>query len=297
MHQVILRLIHKKVESAGTLKLRTGLFGDEYVLREYHITTLSFIVQSPDMVEVEEVSMEGVRAKFNRKLWISYCRWHNGPLNEPDDPSKRIYCNVPAEGFCRQHKRSLRAIYERCVTLKGLPGFEACKVVDAKAPTKYAVYLTDFGGAKPKVGITRKFRLLERIAEQTHIAATVIAEVNSAYEARKLETRIASSGLAQELHGRSVMRTRGVAEAVSRLHYWASRISEKFSLNWKGEIFRVRPPNDLHEYVLLRKPESLEEDFYVRGFWGGFLFVETASGRKLYFNSKPLQHKDSLVLS
>lgn len=292
---MILRLVWKRVEQAGERRLSAGLLGSEYTVREYRVSWARILLQDPGMVEVQEAGENAV-FKLLPEPWTEYCRWHSGPLDRPDNPLQRIYCNLPAEGYCREHKRTDRAIYELCLTLRGERGLGACRMLDAKVRTEYVVYMTDFGGKRPKVGVTRRFRLLERLAEQTHITATVLATTDSAYRARKMEMTLSSRGLAQEAHRRSAtVARRPVGESVARLAYWAEQAAKVLGVDWDGPIFRVAPPGEIGDYMIARRTDGIGP-FRVKFYWGGFLGVETGEGRKLLLSTRQLQHKDSLVL-
>jgi hypothetical protein len=291
----ILRLIHKKVESGGILKTRSGLLGDEYNIETYRITDYRLILQVPDQIEVFALP-QGSLLQMSEGLWKTYCRWHSGPLDMPDNPLERIYCNIPAEDYCNQHRRSPRAYYDRCVTLRGEKGLYYCSVLDRQMRGEYIVYLTDFGGDKPKVGITRKFRAIERIAEQPHITATILAVTDSAVKARRLEMEISASGLAQEIHRKEMFRHRSIGESASRLSFWAERIAHKLGLDWEGKLLAVLPPEYASQHVFTRRPEAVKERFRVTGFWGGYLYLETVDERKIAVNHRQLQHRDSLLI-
>ncbi|MCE4626012.1 MAG: DUF2797 domain-containing protein [Desulfurococcales archaeon] len=292
---LILRLIYKRVEPAGSQKVQAGLFGDSYNVKLYSVALKGLILQDPSTIEVILVRPERGLFRINEKVWVQYCRWHSGPLDKPDNPVERIYCNLPADGYCRQHKKSERALYERCVTLHGDKGLGACKLLDRMVRSEYVVYLTDFGGEKPKIGITRRFRYLERLAEQTHITATVLTVTDSAYNARLLEIKASKMGLAQEMHRKSSFTSRPTGESAIRLSYWAERVAKALGVNWDGELIRVIPPEGWRSFLPVRKPETFKEVFRVAAFWGGYLYV-ISNERKAYFPVRPLQHKDSLEL-
>ncbi len=290
---IIPRLVHKEVESAGSRIVTVGLFGDTLKIDLYKANTIGLIVQNPDTIEVFLTSNNDV-FRVERGMWPSYCRWHSGPLGVRDNPVKRIYCNLPAEDYCRQHRKTERAFYDLCVTLRGETGLQYCRLLDKLVKTEYVVYLTDFGGARPKVGITRRFRFLDRITEQAHITATILAVVDSAVKARKFETELSRIGIAQEMHRKNYYKNRSLGESASLLVRWAERASKALGLKWKEKIYRVEPPRDLPQYLSLRSPQTLGESFKVKGYWGGFLLVETEGGSRYRIRFRLLQHRRSL---
>lgn len=291
----ILRLVYKRVEYNGDKTLSAGLLGEDVRVAFYTVTPDSLILQDPEYAEA-------YRLKDMRDLRIagapytSYCRWHNGPLSMPDKPWERIYCNVPSDSYCKQHKRSLRHLYELCSTLHGPKGLEACKAVDRIERAEYAVYLTDWGGGKPKVGMTRLFRLYERIAEQAHITATLLAITDSAYKARSLEMLISKSGLAQEQKRQSLRLRRSLGESALILKRWAEKIASTAGVEWDGTLFTVRPASiDPKSFRPVRDPSGLEIAD-INGYWAGYVFATTPEEAKIAFQVKPLQHKASIII-
>ncbi|MCE4627740.1 MAG: DUF2797 domain-containing protein [Desulfurococcales archaeon] len=292
---MILRLVWKRVEPVEERRVSAGLLGSEYRVKEYSISWAKILLQDPAMVELQEAPENAV-FRLAPEPWVEYCRWHSGPLDRPDNPLERIYCNLPAEGYCREHKRTDRALYELCLTLRGERGLGACRMLDSKIRAEYVVYMTDFGGRKPKVGVTRRFRVFERLAEQAHITATILATTDSAYKARKMEMTLSSRGLAQEAHRRSVQAARRpIGESVARLAYWAEQAARILGVSWSGPIVRVVPPSGFDGYRIVRRLDGIGS-FKVKFYWGGLLGVEAGGGRKLLLSTRQLQHKDSIVL-
>ncbi|MCE4609750.1 MAG: DUF2797 domain-containing protein [Desulfurococcales archaeon] len=290
---MILRLVVKKTAFIESKEIRTGLLSEGYMIDMYSVEPSYLLLQYPESIEVTKGELDRFY-RVKRGPWIQYCRWHSGPIDRKDDPLERIYCNINSDSYCRQHKRTTRALYELCVTLHGDKGLEICKLLDKKVSTEYVVYLTDFGGSKPKVGMTRSFRFVERLAEQAHIVATPLLTTNSAYEARRLEIKISASGLAQEIKRRTLRVNRSIGESAARLSYWAKRISEALGIDWGGRLLRVTPPDDLQYYMQTDPQKIAGMPFIVKGFWGGYLLVEAREGRKYAINTRVLQHRDSL---
>jgi len=291
----ILRLVYKSVLEKEEKKIQAGLLGEEVQVKVYEVTVDSLILQDPSMLDVERVNPNHLM-RLAPRPWISYCRWHSGPLSRPDKPWERIYCNIPSDSYCRQHKRSPRHIYELCVTLRGERGLAACRELDKIERIDYVVYLTDFGGEKPKIGMTRRFRFLERIAEQTHLTATIIFETDSAYEARLVELRLSKEGFAQEIKRQTLRRKRNIGESALRLKVWAERITRLLGVEWNNKIISIEASdNKFYESIPLRKPEGFTLPFRVAGFWGGFLSLE-ADGVRYAVNVRSLQHRLSIAL-
>ena len=293
MNRLIPRLVVKRVRPAGVDKARYGLFAEEIAIEVYEADPLYLLVQPPSGLEVAPIPPGGVVA-IAEPPHTSYCRWHSGPIERPDNPLERIYCNLPASDYCRQHKKTPRALYERCVTLRGEKGLAYCSMLDKSLKAEYAVYLTDYGGHRPKVGMTRSFRVLDRIAEQPHITATILATLDSAVEARKLETSISSSGLAVESRSRRPPAARGIGESAARLASWAEEIAKRFGLDWNGRLLRIAPPQDISSYRDTRKPPT-STPLLFKGYWGGYLLLSPTRGKGGYrINFRRLQHADTL---
>ncbi len=290
--RMILRLIVKNVSFIEEKKIQAGLLGSVYKIKRYIVTPQYLLLQDPKSIEVELGPLDKYYIVKPRP-WLQYCRWHSGPLNSPDDPLERIYCNIQSDSYCKQHRKSERALYELCVTLHGDRGLEACRLLDKKVKSEYVVYLTDFGGEKPKVGITRKFRFLERLSEQNHIAATILTITDSIFEARRLEIDISRKGLAQELKRKTIRAGRSLGEAASRISYWSQKISNIYGIEWEGDIIQVTPNVDISEYRISKPEKLFETKFIINGYWGGFLLVNTMAG-KYAINAREFQHKDSL---
>ena len=292
---MILRLVVKKTAFIGSREIRSGLLSEDYTIDTYSVKPSYLLLQDPKSIEVSKGGLDRFY-RVKNSPWIQYCRWHSGPIDRQDNPLERIYCNIKSDSYCKQHKRTSRALYELCVTLHGDKGLEICKFLDKKVSTEYVVYLTDFGGSKPKVGMTRSFRFVERLAEQAHIVATPLLTTNSAFEARRLEIKISLSGLAQEIKRKTLRVNRSLGESAAHLTYWARRISEALGLNWEGRLLRVAPPDDLQYYRQIDPRKMAGMPFIVKDFWGGYLLVETKEGRKYAINTRVLQHKDSIEL-
>ncbi len=226
--------------------------------------------------------------------WTPYCQWHNGPLDEADDPTRRLYCTVQAEGFCPKHKRSDRAIYTLCLDSRSSSALEACKRIDESLKSEYVVYMLDFGGDKPKVGTTRKFRVLERIAEQPHLLATVLLETDSLYEARRTEIELSKRGIGVETWRHKWIFGHDLYFAALRLSEAAQRASKYVGVGWNGDMLMVTADVPSRPSIVDAK-NLAGRQLDIIGLWGGFLLLGSPRD-PLAVKYSPLLHKDSLLV-
>lgn len=300
----ILRLVYRRVEDAGVVEvsLPSTLLGEggSRRIRVYRASLDGLIVQDPSMLDVR---LYRGPVRLAPGPWREYCRWHSGPLDERDKPWERIYCNVEVRGgsgFCRQHRRSERALYDACVSLRGEEGLEACRLLDRAVKAEYAVYMLDYGGAKPKAGMTRAWRVVDRVSEQPHAAATVVAVYDSAYQARRAEVTLSKLGLASEHGPRGRKRwepPRSPGAAVVRLERAAEEASRALGVDWDGEVFRVEPPWPPSSWPVHAEPERLSgPELEPAGFWGGMLALKTRDGRLFGVDERRLAHRLSLLI-
>ncbi|GAB6148741.1 hypothetical protein JCM10135_12830 [Stetteria hydrogenophila] len=299
---VIPRLVYRVVERAGSVEVGAPQAllggGGSWRVDVYRVAFGGLIVQEPSGLEV---SLYTGPVSAAPGPWREYCRWHSGPLDERDRPWERIYCNVEVRGglgFCRQHRRSERALYEACTSLRGGEGLEACKLLDRAVRAEYAVYMLDHGGAKPKVGMTRAWRVVDRVAEQPHVVATVLAVYDSAYEARRAEVTVSRLGIAGEQGPRGRRRwgpPEPVAPAAARLESFAGRAARALGVEWEGRLFRVEPPWGRGSWPVHVAPERLSGvEAAPEGFWGGMLALR-AGGRLVGVDERRLVHRLSLL--
>jgi hypothetical protein len=168
--------------------------GAEIAIDEYGLQFEGILAQ--DVASGEPVIVKpGERLIVRGRALRPYCRWHTGPIESPGNPGSMRYCDRPASGslgYCRAHASSLRALYEICVA-GHLPG--ACSAVDSALGDRaeYSVYILARDDGHLKAGMTRSFRLLERISEQEHLAAAVVAVTRSLRDAREMEESISGS--------------------------------------------------------------------------------------------------------
>lgn len=300
MERAILRMVYKRVEPAGTARYSVSPLaaGEEYTVEEYTVAVDSLIVQPPGSTDAYRHAGPIAVAPVP---WRRYCRWHSGPLDSRDEPWTRIYCNVPLPGgrweYCRQHRRSERFLYDVCVGLHGEQALEACRLLDSRVKAEYAVYLLAQQGGHVKVGVTRRFRVLERIAEQPHAAATVLAVYTSALQARRAEIAVSRAGIASEHRPRSKSKLPPPGPAAAAIHSAAERAASLLGVSWDGRVLRVRPPaGEPPPAGRAADPSRLQgETLEVAGYWGGLILASLPSHR-VWVDERRLLHMDSLLL-
>ena len=294
----ILRLSYKVVEGIGARSYPVSPLaaGEEFEIEEYMVRLDSLILQPPGYPDVGRYRGP---LRLAPRPWAPYCKWHNGPLNGRDEPWRRIYCTARVEegrDYCRQHRRSERFLYDLCMSLKGERALEACRRLDQAVRAEYAVYMLVQQGGHLKVGSTRAWRVLERVAEQPHAAATVLGVFDSAYRARRAEMAVSSSGIASEHRPRSRrLRLPQPGPAAAALSRAAEEASRLLVLSWDGRILRVKPPEGAYPSAI--PPERLvERPLEARGYWGGLLYLEEpGSGRGYWVDERRILHRESVL--
>lgn len=275
---IVPRSVYKDLVPQGTRRVSVATLGgmENFDLDYYRVDLKGLIVHKPPTPDAELIRGD-VRLEIAPRPWIEMCRWHSGPLDRRDNPLTRIYCTTPAQGFCRQHRRSERALYDECFGSHGDRGLWACKALDAAVQAEYAVYLAAFysPSAPVKVGVTRRFRILERLAEQPHIAATTVAVLDSAYRARILEIEISRRGIARQTTRKTrVARYLRRMEPLIALRRAAEEASSLASVTWSGKLFAVEPPPGISDPIQPRPRLK----FTVAGYWGGLLGLRAGGG-------------------
>ena len=226
------------------------------------------------------------------------CRWHSGPLEGGDDPRGRLYCPATAAGgYCRQHVRSLRALYEACMG-GGRHGLEACRVVDREVRGEYTLYLAWWpskASINVKVGVTRKPRLLERLAEQPHVAATELAVFDSLYKARVAEATVAKEGIARQHTRKTGISSRGLSRALVELEAAAERASRILGVEWRGRLIRIKPPEAPKHAPPIEPARLAGSRAALKGYWGGMLMLEAPHSSIIALvRASDLLHRKSL---
>jgi hypothetical protein len=299
--EAILRLVRKRLEEYKTSIVRTDFLGPggggSVAVKRYRVTGTSVLLQRVDMVEVVERSVFVVRTRAAEN---AFCRWHDGPLDRRDDPGRRIYCNTPVGrglGYCREHRRSDRALYEYCMSLSGYKALEACRELDSRLKLEYGLYLLDSGHERPKVGVTRLFRLTERVAEQPHSVATLLGVFDSAYQARKAEITVSRElGLASERGAGRLRFGRDVAASIARVRSVALKAAKRLGLYWDESFLRVEPPEALGQARMSMPKDAEHLEVRVEGYWGGLLLLRDRRGVMLGVRDRALLHRSSALL-
>ncbi len=292
VERTILRLVKKDIVKEGIEKIEAGrgtlLDEGTFSIKSYELRVEYLLLQEMGYSEVYEYSGE---VTFSYRPWNKYCKWHNGPIEEADDPRKRLYCPVAADGFCRKHKSSERALYDFCLSYRGEKALEACREVDKRVKGEYIVYLLDHGEKKPKVGTTRKFRLVERIAEQPHIVAAGVYVTDSIYRARLMEINIAKTGLASELW-RHKWISADLYASIIRFRRSLEAIKKELGLSNDIQMFRVKKPISTTPL----KEERVEgEEFSIMNSWGGYVMLKK-DGRIIIYPEKQILNTDALLV-
>ncbi len=295
--RAVLRLVKQAVVEDGTrvVEPSRGFLlvpkVSEFKVRLYEARLEYLLVQPEGYSDV--FPFKG-RLRIAPGPWNAYCQWHDGPLDEADDPTKRLYCTVQADGFCSKHRRSKRAVYTMCLDSRSSMALEACRKIDESVRGEYVVYMLDFGSDKPKVGTTRKFRLLERIAEQPHLLATVLIETDSLYEARKAELELSRQGIGVESWRHKWVLGLDLYFSAVRLSEAAERASRQLGGSWGGDMFTVTA--NVPQRPLTAEPAALEgKELEILGTWGGFLVVP-GPRQPIVLKYSQLLHKDSIIV-
>lgn len=228
------------------------------------------------------------------KAYEEYCHWHDGPLGERDDPLQRTYCLSPAAtelGYCGRHKTSIRAIYSKCFSSAGLESLRSCWMLDEKLgeSIEYAVYLLAYGHNRYKVGSTRKWRIHDRVAEQPHVAATILYESRSAVKTRDVEIRAGRlSGLSERPRRRLVdVISSPLAQAVVGLAKTVEKTRRALGITgeYEAHIFRVEPANGYESLIRVKEAgfhELIGRPLIIRDYYAGFLILEEPSSSTRY---------------
>jgi len=224
---------------------------------------------------------------------IEYCRHHNTPLNQKDDPLKRNYCVKPADtklGFCNQHRESMRAYYSLCFESFSIDNINYCQMLDELShySIEYSIYLLSYGVDGFKVGSTRSFRLLERIAEQPHVLATWIYSFNSAVKAREIESKIGRIEGLHEIPRREFKKVLNtpVNSVVYRFDKFKEKIEKAIGLNiLENPLIRIE--STIESTLYLKAIETsvdqvLDKILEVVDFYQGYLLLSDIRSNTYY---------------
>jgi len=262
---------------------------------------------NPNLILLEP----GTRVRIKCQPWKVYCRWHNGPIDREDNPLLRKYCIRPLTretvGYCSLHEKSIRALYDRCLSSVGVSCLSKCLKLDEILDGKinFIVYIIDYGGSKIKVGVTREFRLLHRVSEQPHVVAKVIYKTNSAYEARKIETMLSHKlkALTERPGDRNLASSlsSNLKVAIARISNVMNNIARMLGENAipKTPLIKVTLQNinviKNFSEINLRMEHTYNSVMEVVDYWGGYLFLEAKGKIKAVKVNTLLHHLDLIV--
>jgi hypothetical protein len=312
VEDLILRLVYfePRLESTSEVKvfsLQSFVPGGEpggRVLIDRYRTGFKGLLLQP--VGADSVFLVGPGTKVRIKEPSQrFCLWHTGDIAEKDDPLSRKYCVetvVTPQGFCPKHRNTLRALYTLCFTLGGTGSLEYCRQLDKAlaGEGRYSVYATVLHG-KVKVGSTRSWRYIERLAEQPHSVSTVIAETTSSYEARSLELRLGRTGGLTE-HLRFELRKvleEDLARDVNVLVNKLRKLSQQGLTIKVGKLVKV----DADDPALLRTvserkvSELSDKTLELVSYYSGYIvFYDPAESAYAAVRANQLLHGDSVVV-
>jgi len=310
LHVYVARMAVKELTPTGSEEIGGAVGLEAYVassnketfmLKTYRILFKGLLLQDPgsgDLILLKPGDRLVIRRATEQR-----CRWHPAPLNSEDDPLTRKYCLKRAStglGYCREHANSLRAVYDACFSASGIQSREACLWLDRAlgGQLSYAVYIADYGGRRLKVGSTRLFRWVDRIAEQPHLAAALVHVTRSAVDARSTERTIASGREFSEIPSRNRLRLAMHSlklEAAKRVARAAKMLSARGYM-WNKEIVRIELPENFQNAVETR-PEKLDASrLEIRGYWGGYLLLEDEGSGKHLIALRRLLHANSVAV-
>lgn len=242
-----------------------------HVLR---VARVGLLVQKPPAPEVEvvwEPCVTVVRA--GRTL----CRYHEGEYEGAR------YCSAEATepgGYCRAHAESPRALYERCAQGDERACARASELLEGE---EFLVYALDFGGPRPKVGLTQRWRLLHRVAEQPHAAAAVVAR-GRLRDMRLLERRLgskATEGVGLRVERRLESAARALSSGFTALAGRAAQALSTLGLHGDYEAYTVLPMS-ADPWAFLAEPAGLHSlanlRICIKDYWAGRLLAATERG-------------------
>lgn len=224
-----------------------------------------------------------------------YCRWHSGSLIERDNPIERRYCvreSITRTGYCMEHKDSLRAVYSLCFESSGIDSLRNCWILDGRLKDKvnYTVYLLAYSSNGFKVGVTRDWRLYNRIAEQPHVVATTLYTSNSAVKARDVEIRAGRlEGLTEKPHRvlRETLNT-PIFSTINRLEKIRDKVLKLLRIkesNIDNSIFRVEPGLEIEYYIRAREVDYellFDKTLEIIDYYAGYLLLSDIDSNTYY---------------
>lgn len=297
---MIPRIVYKEVKEIGSRRymvqdllatLVCPRQEDRFIVDEYEIMFKGIVVQvsGGELLLVKP----GTKVVFDRGT-VRYCRWHDGPLDSGDNPLRRRYCMNKAYGglgYCKLHDDSVRAIYDRCVSLSGKTSLEYCRRFDNIVKgIEYVVYILVQPNGKVKVGVTRRFRWLDRIAEQQHLVATTLIVTDKLYEARRLEITLSKYRMLSDKGARAFIghRSLGISQAILLLRSVIDGLSKDLDIEHNAHLFRIKQPAYRVEgaYAYGDQAEIID-------YWGGYIYLKVLSKIQV-LKTTHILHKSTL---
>jgi len=278
--------------------------GKPYEIARYRLVFHGLVVQ--ELSGSLHVVKPGDRVVFTPDT-ATYCRWHESPLEERDNPVERKYCTRKAEthtGFCNQHRNTPRAYYSLCFESMSLENIlRYCWSLDEKMGSRveYAVYLLAYSSSGFKVGSTRYWRLRDRVAEQPHVIATLLYKFDKALKTREVESTLGKLDELTEVPKRSLHTALNtpIQSTVARLAWIKAKIEKTTGLKTEeNEVFRVDPGTDAKLY-LTAKTTSIEyligKSVEVVDYYAGYLLLSEANTNAYYLiKASSILHRDVL---
>lgn len=292
----------ERIESHG-LEIYTGLSTSSMV-ENYRIIFYGLLVQEEGFPNVYLLSpSEYIVFKKPR---VEFCRWHSGSLNIEDDPLKREYCiekKYTALGYCRLHSDSIRALYSYCFESRSLDGLTGCEQLDRllKGSVEFLVYMLAYSSDGFKVGSTRKWRLIRRLAEQPHIVASTLYVSSSASEARRIEAKAGSLDWLTEVPHRDIRRTLStpIKAVLNKFIKLRERTLRILGLNETDtSIVRVEPASNLEVFQRAKNVdlyELIDKKLEIYDYGYGYLLLSNVSSNEYFILKFPdVMNKDCL---
>jgi len=264
------------------------------------------------IVAQEEGSGSNHLIKPGEKILIlpdntSYCRWHEGPLEERDNPVERKYCTRRAEtfaGFCNQHRNTPRAYYSMCFESMSIENLiRYCWSLDEKMRDKivYAVYILAYSINGFKVGSTRFWRVVDRIAEQPHVLATILYKFSSAVKTREVESTLGRLNGLTEVPKRDLHTSLNTPlySVIWRIIELKAKIEKTVEFKSEdSELFRIDPGVDVNMYLKAKdvKLEKLHnKPLELVDYYSGYLLLSDINTNAYYVvKGSSMLHKDTL---
>jgi hypothetical protein len=263
-------------------------------LEVYNIEFKGIVAQNPGEENVYLVEA-GAKVRIEPRGRL-YCRWHTGPLDRRDNVLERRYCSLTSDtksGYCLKHSRTYRALYDRCVGTSGEYALEACRKVEERIKVPMGTYILDRGLDKYKAGVSRSWRLEDRIAEQPHVVASIVARGLGLVESRELELKLSQHHHIQQLTKRTDPRSVLTHNPEKRLPLLYN-VVRSLGLTVKPEFLTVRP-RDEGLWINASLIKEAEGIYTLADYWGGYLLLEHNNGSYGIISFKSIQHSDTLT--